>query len=241
MSKSKGNTVDPQGLIDRYGADTVRLFSMFAAPPEQSLEWSDSGVEGAHRFLKRLWKLVKAHVEAGDPQALITADLDDTQKAVRRKTHETIAKVDDDYSRRQTFNTAIAAVMELTNELGKLSDRSGQNLAVEREALRAAVLMLAPIVPHICHQLWQELGGAGSVVDHPWPELDESALVRDSIELVVQVNGKLRARMEVAANTDKDTIEALALGQDNVQKFLQGNTVRKVIVVPGKLVNIVAN
>jgi leucyl-tRNA synthetase len=241
MSKSKGNTVDPQGLIDRYGADTVRLFSMFAAPPEQSLEWSDSGVEGAHRFLKRLWKLVKAHVEAGDPQALITADLDDTQKAVRRKTHETIAKVDDDYSRRQTFNTAIAAVMELTNELGKLSDRSGQNLAVEREALRAAVLMLAPIVPHICHQLWQELGGAGSVMDHPWPELDESALVRDSIELVVQVNGKLRARMEVAANTDKDTIEALALGQDNVQKFLQGNTVRKVIVVPGKLVNIVAN
>jgi leucyl-tRNA synthetase len=241
MSKSKGNTVDPQGLIDRYGADTVRLFSMFAAPPEQSLEWSDSGVEGAHRFLKRLWKLVNAHVAAGDPPALITADLDDTQKAVRRKTHETIAKVDDDYARRQTFNTAIAAVMELTNELGKLSDRSGQNLAVEREALRAAVLMLTPIVPHICHQLWQELGGAGSVTDHPWPELDKSALVRDSIELVVQVNGKLRARMEVAASTDKDTIEAMALGQDNVQKFLQGNTVRKVIVVPGKLVNIVAN
>jgi leucyl-tRNA synthetase len=241
MSKSKGNTVDPQGLIDRYGADTVRLFSMFAAPPEQSLEWSDSGVEGAHRFLKRLWKLVNAHVEAGEPEALITAELDDTQRAVRRKTHETIAKVDDDYARRQTFNTAIAAVMELSNELGKLSDRSGQNLAVEREALRAAVLMLTPIVPHICHQLWQELGGKGSVVEHPWPELDESALVRDSIELVVQVNGKLRARMEVATNTDKDTIEAMALGQDNVQKFLQGNTVRKVIVVPGKLVNIVAN
>jgi leucyl-tRNA synthetase len=241
MSKSKGNTVDPQGLIDRYGADTVRLFSMFAAPPDQSLEWSDSGVEGAHRFLKRLWKLVNSHLEAGQPQALVAADLDDTQKAVRRKTHETIAKVDDDYSRRQHFNTAIAAVMELTNELGKLSDRSGQNLAVEREALVAAVLMLSPIVPHICHQLWQELGGEGSVMDHPWPELDESALVRDSIELVIQVNGKLRARMEVAANTDKDTIEAMALGQDNVQKFLAGNTVRKVIVVPGKLVNIVAN
>ncbi len=241
MSKSKGNTVDPQGLIDRYGADTVRLFSMFAAPPEQSLEWSDSGVEGAYRFLKRLWKLVLTHVEAGPAETLQADKLDDTQRAVRRKTHETIAKVDDDYARRQHFNTAIAAVMELTNELGKLSDHSGQNLAVEREALRAAVLMLAPIVPHICHQLWQELGGESSVVDHPWPELDESALVRDSIELVVQVNGKLRARMQVATNTDKDTIEALALGQDNVQKFLQGNTVRKVIVVPGKLVNIVAN
>lgn len=241
MSKSKGNTVDPQSLIDRYGADTVRLFSMFAAPPDQSLEWSDSGVEGAHRFLKRLWKLVAGHIAAGAPEALDVAALDDTQKAVRRKTHETIAKVDDDYSRRQTFNTAIAAVMELTNELAKLADRRGQSLAVEREALQAAVLMLGPIVPHICHQLWSELGGAGSVMDHPWPQLDKSALVRDSIEIVVQVNGKVRARMEVPANADKQSIEDLALAQDNAQKFLQGNTVRKVIVVPGKLVNIVAN
>ena len=203
--------------------------------------WSDSGGEGAHGYLKRLWKLVAAHLAAGPADVLDTDKLDDTQKAVRRKTHETIAKVDDDYGRRQHFNTAIAAVMELSNELGKLSDRSGQNLAVEREALRAAVLMLSPIVPHICHQLWQELDGEGSVMDHPWPELDESALVRDSIELVIQVNGKLRARMEVAANADKDSIEAMALEQDNVQKFLAGNTVRKVIVVPGKLVNIVAN
>jgi leucyl-tRNA synthetase len=241
MSKSKGNTVDPQALIDRYGADTVRLFSMFAAPPDQSLEWSDAGVEGAHRFLKRLWKLVATHVAAGAPAALDIAALDDTQKAVRRKTHATIAKVDDDYARRQTFNTAIAAVMELTNELSKLVDRKGQNLAVEREALRAAVLMLGPIVPHICHSLWPQLGGAGSVMDHPWPSLDKSALVRDSIEVVVQVNGKLRARMEVAATADKEAIEAIALGQDNVQKFLDGKTIRKVIVVPGKLVNIVAN
>jgi leucyl-tRNA synthetase len=241
MSKSKGNTVDPQSLIDRYGADTVRLFSMFAAPPEQSLEWSDSGVEGAYRFLKRLWKLVANHVAAGTPDALDIASLDDTQKAVRRKTHETIAKVDDDYGRRQTFNTAIAAIMELSNELANLGDRSGQNLAVEREALQAAVLMLGPIVPHICHTLWSELGGTGSVMDHPWPELDESALVRDSMEMAIQVNGKVRARMEVAANADKESIEALALAQDNVQKFLDGNTVRKVIVVPGKLVNIVAN
>jgi leucyl-tRNA synthetase len=241
MSKSKGNTVDPQGLIDRYGADTVRLFSMFAAPPDQSMEWSDAGVEGAHRFLKRLWKMVVVHTEAGEPVALDSSGFDDIQKSVRRKTHETIAKVNDDYGRRQTFNTAIAAVMELSNELGKLENHDGQNLAIEREGLRAAVLMLAPIVPHICHELWHILGGEGTVMDHPWPELDESALVRDSIELVIQVNGKVRARMEVAANTDKDSVEAMALAQDNVQKFLEGNTVRKVIVVPGKLVNIVAN
>ncbi len=241
MSKSRGNTVDPQSLIDRYGADTVRLFSMFAAPPEQSLEWSDAGVEGASRFLKRLWKLVANHVAAGTPAALDIAGLDDTQKAVRRKTHQTIAKVDDDYGRRQTFNTAIAAVMELSNELAKLNDRSGQNLAVEREALQATVLMLGPIVPHICHALWSELGGAGSVMDHPWPELDKAALVRDSIAMVVQVNGKVRARMKIAANADQASVEATALAQANVQKFLDGNTIRKVIVVPGKLVNIVAN
>jgi leucyl-tRNA synthetase len=241
MSKSKGNTVDPQALIDRYGADTVRLFSMFAAPPDQSLEWSDAGVEGAHRFLKRLWKLVANHVTAGKPEPLAPDALDDTQKAVRRKTHETIAKVTDDCGRRQTFNTAVAAVMELTNELGNLADRSGQSLAVEREALRAAVLMLAPIVPHACHVLWPALGGEGAVMDAPWPALDEAALVRDSIEMVVQVNGKVRARMDVAANADRDTIESLAMEQQNVQKFLDGNTVRKVIVVPGKLVNIVAN
>jgi leucyl-tRNA synthetase len=241
MSKSKGNTVDPQGLIDQYGADTARLFSMFAAPPDQSLEWSDAGVEGAHRFLKRLWKLVARHREAGEPVALDTAKLDDTQKAVRRKTHETIAKVADDYGRRQTFNTAVAAVMELTNELANLETREAQDLAVEREALRAAVLMLAPIAPHICHSLWPKLGGEGAVMDAAWPTLDEEALVRDSIEMVVQVNGKVRARMDVAANADRDTIESRALEQQNVQKFLDGSSVRKVIVVPGKLVNIVAN
>jgi len=241
MSKSKGNTVDPQTMIDRYGADTVRLFSMFAAAPEQSLEWSDSGVEGAHRFLRRLWKLVAAHLRAGEPETLDTAALDDRQKAVRRKTHETIAKVTDDFSRRRTFNTAIAAIMELCNELGNLTDRTGGNLAVEREALRAAVLMLNPIVPHICHRLWRELTGEAEVTDHPWPVCDEAALARDSIEMVVQVNGKVRARMEVAANLDRAAIEASALAQNNVRKFIEGNTLRKVIVVPGKLVNIVAN
>ncbi len=241
MSKSKGNTVDPQSLIDRYGADTVRLFSMFAAPPEQSLEWSNSGVEGANRFLKRLWKLVNRQLQAAPAAELDVAALDDQQKAVRRKTHETIAKVSDDFGRRQTFNTAIAAVMELCNELGKLDTSKQQSHAVADEALRAVVLMLCPIVPHICHTLWQALGGEGEVINAPWPTVDESALARDSIEVVVQVNGKVRAKMEVAADVDKATLEALAVEQDNVQRFLEGVTVRKVIVVPGKLVNIVAN
>ncbi len=241
MSKSKGNTVDPRSLIDSYGADTVRLFSMFAAPPEQSLEWSDSGVEGANRFLKRLWKLAGKHIEAGPAPALDLAALNEQQKNARRKTHETIAKVSDDYGRRQTFNTAIAAVMELCNELGKLDTSEEQSRAVIDESLRAIVLLLNPIVPHVCHALWPVLGGAGDVLNAPWPQVDDSALTRDSIEMVVQVNGKVRARMEVAADADKDTAQAQALAQDNVTRFLDGLTVRKVIVVPGKLVNIVAN
>jgi leucyl-tRNA synthetase len=241
MSKSKGNTVDPQSLIDSYGADTVRLFSMFAAPPEQSLEWSDSGVEGANRFLKRLWKLVANYTQADAGTSLDTRSLNEQQRAVRRKTHETIAKVSDDYGRRQTFNTAIAAIMELCNELGKLDTGDGQDQAVIGEALRAVVLMLNPIVPHICQALWQALGGAGDVLHAPWPLVDEAALTRDSIAMVVQVNGKVRAKMDVAADADKAAVEAAALAQDNVQRFLEGVTVRKVIVVPGKLVNIVAN
>jgi leucyl-tRNA synthetase len=241
MSKSKGNTVDPQSLIDSYGADTVRLFSMFAAPPEQSLEWSDSGVEGANRFLKRLWKLVARHVDTAAAPALDTAVLDERQKALRRKTHETIAKVSDDYGRRQTFNTAIAALMELCNELAKLDPDNDQDRALADEALRAVVLMLCPIVPHACHALWQSLGGDGDVMNAPWPMVDESALTRDTIEMVVQVNGKVRAKMAVAADADKATVEAQAMAQDNVQRFLEGVTLRKVIVVPGKLVNIVAN
>jgi leucyl-tRNA synthetase len=241
MSKSKGNTVDPQALIDRYGADTVRLFSMFAAPPEQSLEWSDSAVEGANRFLKRLWKLVARHLEAEPAPTLDVATLNDAQKAARRKTHETIAKVTDDYGRRQTFNTAIAAVMELCNELAKLDETQPQDRAVAAEGISAAVLMLCPIVPHASHALWQALGGTGEVINAPWPIHDESALTRDTIEIVVQVNGKVRAKMSVDANADKAAMEALALEQDNVQRFIEGVTVRKVIVVPGRLVNIVAN
>jgi leucyl-tRNA synthetase len=241
MSKSKGNTVDPNALIERYGADTVRLFSMFAAPPEQSLDWSDSGVEGAHRFMKRLWRLVEQHIAGGPCAELEPAVLDDGQKALRRKTHETLLKVGDDYGRRQTFNTAIAAVMELCNEIGRMDDDSEQGRAVVAEGLRASVLMLCPVVPHICHALWRALGEAGEVIDAPWPQVDESALVRESIEMAVQVNGKLRARMEVPAEADKAAVERHALEQDNVLRFIDGKTVRKVIVVPGKLINIVAN
>ena len=241
MSKSKGNTVDPQSLIELYGADTVRLFSMFAAPPEQSLEWSDSGVEGANRFLKRLWKLAYRQLEGGPIATLDVASLIEQQKAARRKTHETIAKVSDDFGRRQTFNTAIAAVMELCNELAKLDIEEPQSRAVIAEALHAIVLMLSPIVPHISHYLWPVLGGEGEVLNAPWPLVDESALTRDSIEMVVQVNGKVRAKMTVAVDADKASIETMAVEQDNVQRFLEGVTVRKVIVVAGKLVNIVAN
>jgi leucyl-tRNA synthetase len=239
MSKSKGNTVDPQTLIDSYGADTVRLFSMFAAPPEQSLEWSEDGVEGAHRFLKRLWRLVENYAAAPADEALNVPALNDAQRGLRRKTHETIAKVSDDYGRRQTFNTAIAAVMELCNEVARLDDDSAQGRAVTREALDAVVRLLCPIVPHICHALWRRLGETSDVMYAPWPAVDEAALARDSIEIVVQVNGKVRARMQVAANADREALESAALAQENAQRFIEGKAVRKVIVVPEKLVNIV--
>ena len=241
MSKSKNNGVDPQELIDQYGADTVRLFTMFAAPPDQSLEWSDSGVEGAHRFLKRLWRQVYNHVSQGPAPQLDTSALSQAQKDLRRKTHETIAKVSDDVSRRTTFNTAIAAVMELLNQVSSFEDQSDQGRAVLQEALEAAVLLLSPIVPHVAHTLWKALGHDTPVIDAPWPKADESAMVRDQIELVVQVNGKVRARLQVATNASQADIEALALADDNVRRFTDGQTVRKVIVVPGKLVNIVAN
>lgn len=242
MSKSKGNTVDPQALIEQYGADTVRLFTMFAAPPEQSLEWNDSAVEGAHRFLRKLWKAIHAHLEAGDFKPLDPTELNQQQQNLRRKTHETIAKVSDDFGRRQTFNTAIAAVMELLNEIGKSADRETSNgLAVEREALETAILVLSPIVPHICNELWNELGHKDNLLDTDWPIVDESALVKSTIQMVVQVNGKLRAQIDVSADADKDAIEQMAREHENVQRFTEGQTIRKVIVVPNKLVNIVAN
>jgi len=244
MSKSKGNTVDPQQMIEEFGADTVRLFMMFAAPPEQSLEWNDSGVEGAHRFLKRLWRLVAEHVEGGPAPALDPAALDDSGKTLRRKTHETIQKVSDDISRRYTFNTAIAAVMELSNEVSRSFNEGGDEgpvRAVRQEALEAAVLLLSPIVPHAAHALWHALGHDEAVIDAAWPAVDESALVKDTLEMVVQVNGKVRAKLTVPANADKESVEALAREEANVVRFTEGKTIRKVIVVPGKLVNIVAN
>jgi leucyl-tRNA synthetase len=239
MSKSKGNTVDPQALMDRYGADTVRLFIMFAAPPEQSLEWSDSGVEGASRFLNRLWKAVYTHVADGPAPRLDTAALDDAQKAFRRKLHETIHKVGDDVGRRYTFNTAIAANMELLNDIGRFDDASYAGRALRQEALDAVVLMLAPIVPHICHELWRALGQESALVDARWPQADAAALVKDSVELVVQVNGKMRGRIEVPADAVEDAIRSAALAEPNVARFLEGKQLRKAIIVPGRLVNLV--
>ncbi len=239
MSKSKGNTVDPEALIREYGADTARLFIMFAAPPEQSLEWSDSGVEGAFRFLKRLWKAVHEHTAQGPAPKLEPGSLNDADKALRRTVHQTIAKVSDDYARRFTFNTAIAAVMELLNALGKRKDDTTQVRAVKQEALEAAVLVLSPIVPHICHALWRALGHDGVVVDAAWPVVDKQALAADTLELVVQVNGKLRGRITVPVDADKASIEHAALHDDNVQRFVDGKEIKRVIVVPGKLVNVV--
>jgi leucyl-tRNA synthetase len=239
MSKNKGNTVDPQELIARYGADTVRLFMMFAAPPEQSLEWSDDGVQGSFRFLKRFWHAVVDHADAGPVVALDPASLDDGQKALRRKTHQTIAKISDDLGRRNSFNTAVAAAMELLNAINRFEDASDAGRAVAREALEAVVVMLSPMTPHICHVLWQQLGHETALIDQRWPEFDEAALELDMIELVVQVNGKLRGRVAVPADADRAAIETLAVADENVQRFVDGRDIRKVIVVPGRLVNIV--
>jgi leucyl-tRNA synthetase len=239
MSKNKGNTVDPQELIDRYGADTVRLFMMFAAPPEQSLEWSDDGVQGCSRFMKRFWNAVMEHADGGAAPALDVGALQDAQKELRHKTHQTIAKMSDDIGRRQSFNTAIAAAMELLNAINRFDDASDHGRAVVREALEAVVLMLSPMVPHICHALWQALGHETAPIDERWPDVDEAALELDLVELVVQVNGKLRGRVSVPADAARDAIEALALADANVQRFVDSKEIRKVIVVPGRLVNIV--
>ncbi len=241
MSKSKGNTVDPQALIDRFGADTVRLFVMFASPPEQSLEWSDAGVEGAHRFLKRVWNVIHQHLQdtGGKVFQLDTGNLDESQKAMRLKLHETIRKVSDDFGRRLTFNTAIAANMELLNTVSKFDDDSDQGHAIRQETFDNMMLMLAPIIPHICHHLWHQLGHDSIILDHAWPEVDETALLQDSIEMVIQVNGKLRGKMQIAADTERAGCEAMALDNEQVKKFIGEQPVRKVIVVPGKLVNIV--
>jgi leucyl-tRNA synthetase len=239
MSKSKNNGVDPQEMIDKYGADTLRLFSMFAAPPDQSMEWSDSGVEGAQRFLRRLWKQMFDHVSAGTTESLTVAALNESQKALRRKVHQTLQKVGDDMSRRYTFNTVVAANMELLNDISRFNDDSAQGQAVRQEALEKVILMLAPITPHISHVLWQALGHSDAVIDTPWPNVDDSALVQNTLELIVQVNGKVRGKVQVSATASEDEIKAAALANDNVLKFIEGATIQKVIVVKGRLVNIV--
>ena len=239
MSKNKGNTVDPQELIEKYGADTVRLFMMFAAPPEQALEWSDEGVQGSYRFLKRFWTAVQEHADGGAVAKLDVDSLTAAQKDLRRKSHQTIAKISDDIGRRYTFNTAVAASMELLNAVNKFDDSSPAGRAVAHEALEAVVLMLSPMVPHICHELWSVLGHKTALVDVPWPNVDERALESDLVEIVLQVNGKLRWRISVAAGADNDAIAALALADPNVQRFVGDKEIRKTIVVPGRLVNIV--
>lgn len=245
MSKSKNNGIDPQAVIDLYGADTVRLFTMFAAPPEQTLEWIDSGVEGSHRFIKRLHRLVTENLSGLTAAAALSEqqvnDLSKDQKTLRRAIHKTIDKVSDDLGRRQTFNTAIAAVMELLNHLQKAPTDSDADMAILSEGIVATIQLLNPVTPHICQHLWEQLSHSGSIESAGWPQADPKAMVEDEKLIIVQVNGKVRAKITVSADASKDQIESAALAQDNVQTFISDKTVRKVIVVPGKLVNIVAN
>ncbi len=236
MSKSKGNTVDPKLLMDEYGADTLRLFLMFGSPPEQSLEWSDSGVEGAFRFLKRLWHKV---LEYSTPVVGTANTLTVSQKNLKRLTHETIKKVSDDLVRRHTFNTAIAAMMELLNEIYRFSDSTDADRVVIREALEALVLMLSPIAPHITHVLWERLGHTTALINESWPSVDESALIKDTLHLVIQVNGKVRAQLEVATHQDDESIKKMALSHENILKYTEGKQIKQVILVPKKLINVV--
>ena len=241
MSKSKNNGVDPQSLVDQYGADTARLFMMFASPPTQTLEWADAGVDGAFRFLKRLWKQVYHHLENGvvsiDAEQLKT--LSPELKTIRFQLHQTISKVTDDLERRHTFNTAIASVMELMNSLAKIKATEPAARHLTQEALESIVVLLSPIVPHICHQLWHELKPGSELLDQPWPQVDSDALVQDEIKLIVQVNGKLRSQISIAKDIVAVEIERIALDDEQIQKYIDGKTVKKVIVVPGRLVNIV--
>jgi leucyl-tRNA synthetase len=239
MSKSEGNGVDPEGLIERFGADTARLFTMFASPPEQTLEWSDEGVQGAARFIKRLWHAVYEHASAGPAPRLDSGAFSDAQRELRRAAHQALAKATDDIGRRRNFNTAIAAVMELLNSISRFADASPQGRAVRQEALEIATLVLAPITPHVCHALWQGLGHGTALVDERWPVPDPQALTQQAVEIVLQVNGKLRGRISVPVNSDEAAVRAAALAHEHVRKFVADQPVRRVIVVPGKLVNVV--
>ena len=241
MAKSKNNGVDPQSMIDQFGADTCRLFMMFASPPDMSAEWSDSGVEGSHRFLKRVWRLAHAHVSQGLPGKLDIGALNDEQKAVRRSIHLAIRQASQDVGQNHKFNTAIAQVMTLMNVLEKAPQATEQDRALIQEGLETVTLLLAPITPHISHELWSRLGHSGAVIDAAWPVQDDSALVQDTLQLVIQVNGKLRGQIDMPASASREEVEAAARINENVLRFTEGLTIRKVIVVPGKLVNIVAS
>lgn len=241
MSKSKNNGIDPQKVIDRLGADTVRLFMMFTAPPEQTLEWSDSAVEGSHRFIKRVWKLAQDTIAAGLVEELDVSALNSDQKSLRRDLHKTIDKVTDDLDRRNTFNTAIAAIMELTNKLVKSPLETDVDKAVMFEAIKAVVVMLAPITPHVSHELWSQLGQTDDILSTPWPTVDRAALVEDEKLIVIQVNGKVRGKITVAADATEEFIKEAGANENNVARFLSDKTVRKVIFIKGKLLNIVAN
>jgi len=239
MSKSKLNGVDPQLIVEKYGADTARLFVMFASPPDQSVEWSDAGVEGAFRFLKRLWKIVHDHVSAGVVAPYAGGELSAELKALRNQLHRTIDKVGDDYGRRKQFNTAIAAVMELLNGFTKLADASSQGRAVAQELLETVTMILSPIVPHICTALWTELRPGTTLANQSWPKVDASALKQDEIELVIQVNGKLRGNFKVPSKATREDVEELARGHEVVLRHIGDAPIKKVVVVPGRLVNVV--
>ena len=241
MSKSEGNVVAPQPLLDRYGADAMRLAMMFAAPPDQTVEWSDSQVEGMSRYLRRLWTLTMDHVAGGAAVKLDASALDARQRELRRKTHETIAKAQIDYGRRIHFNTVVSAAIELTNAVSRFDDASPNGCAVVREALESVILLLSPIAPHICHRLWGELGREKLLVDERFPEPDAEAIATEVVELVVQVNGKLRGRIEVAVDADEESVMQAALTNENVERFVRGKTLRKAIVVPGRIVNLVVS
>jgi leucyl-tRNA synthetase len=242
MSKSKGNTVDPQEMISKYGADTVRLFILFAAPPTQDLEWSDQGLEGSHRFVQKIFRLVNSFISdtnGADFSHIDLTGLNAVQKEIRNKVYTTLEKVSDDLDRRHSFNTAIAALMELTNSLVRFDKTDANSLSIKYEAINILLKMLSPITPHICHHLFKSLGNKEAIVDSVWPKVDKKALVKDEIEVVVQVNGKLRAKISCGVNLENSELEKLAMQDDNVSRFISDNEIVKIIIVPNKLVNIV--
>jgi len=242
MSKSKGNTVDPQEMISKYGADTARLFILFAAPPTQDLEWSDSGIEGAHRFINKFFRLVTGFVDLkkGTKVSKIdTSILNEEQSSVRQKTHLALRKVGDDFGRRHSFNTAIATMMELNNSISRFDDASEQGMAIKQEAIEIMVKCLSPVMPHVCHHLWLLLGGERAVIDSSWPIVDESALVQENVQIIAQVNGKLRAKIMAPLDSENQTIQEIALADEKIEKFITNKQILKVIVVPNKLINIV--